>query len=954
MEEKLNAALQAGTIPKLDARKMEVRLSLGPRKPVILVKADGTVTSEGKIVYEKLGVPAPSIYPYEQGMINGKWVKNFPGAPAAKTLVVGRGGKPTAKGEAYFKYNRDEYHAEFPVRLARPGRVGSNVWQLDKETFTYKERDLADNALLPLTVGKVGKAGRPHVTVYPSHLALHMVPEDRREAHTRDAAKRWVEQRQTILLYDPLSGETKEWQAVLYDSPHWFVYDPERPIRINRKRENMYDRSAPSTDEILERPLRKFFVVPDDCYRPWDLHPRSFVDDSKCAVSMLHTCFLKEGRAWVTENGRRKRQRVFHEAMREDEIKDELDKIFKEMGYKEAEYPFEGTWRTDGVTSSMVIEFCKRYNINCTCLDAKNRIVASHHAVSVTGERLSNVMFFVRDDHCFWYGTEARGTSGNKAPSSANAFSQRYRGDRYKETEATRTGQLIQSSEDEGEIDDFRQRDIRAFFASDKTPPMTEWKPFYTDLLQKAATSPAKPFESFREATTLDTNSGQANKEKKKLYFWTTDAAFAEAELRRLLAGVTEVREQFGIKPCYGASPDKVTLLMVKARGCPTMFIKEVPEDWRLFQAMYEECARSLGLDPTEKVLYKGEGKAQLCERMRVEIMKHYSRKPLTRSERLKVKNKYGGTCANCECELEDGQWESDHIVGLWQGGKDTVENQEPLCLPCHSEKSEHQRLYQGARKTIESTFSREVLEMFYAAPRPQQLVFGDGKECFLELDQIRARSNALLKNQDALPILGVIDDITPTPWHDDGIAQSDRWYQDEDESEEQHRYDDEYVLGCIQDASHFWYIDAGEPLDKPLEALPYMGPRWYWRANAEAILRHGYSKAGKIDRHAFKYVLNASQFMSGCLDKYYTVASRPSCAKLCPSINATTHSKQRRRRHTQKRRLWASTRASFWPCKVRGRPNTRTVGASATRGTKRMRPLQCICGAQMPTEHAV
>ncbi len=79
------------------------------------------------------------------------------------------------------------------------------------------------------------------------------------------------------------------------------------------------------------------------------------------------------------------------------------------------------------------------------------------------------------------------------------------------------------------------------------------------------------------------------------------------------------------------------------------MFIKEVPADWRLYQAMYEECARSLGLDPTEKVLYKGEGRAQVSERMRVEILRHYSRKPLTRSERLKVKNKYGGTCANCE-----------------------------------------------------------------------------------------------------------------------------------------------------------------------------------------------------------------------------------------------------------------------------------------------------------------
>ena len=248
MEEKLDAALEAGTVPKLDGRKMEVRLALGPRKRVLLVKADGTVTMEGKHVYEKMGVPTPSIYPYEQGLMNGKWVKNFTGAASAKTLVVGRGGKPTAKGENYFKYNRDEYHADFPVRLALKPKAASNVWRLDPATFEYKEREFDEfdennrrqkgPPILPLTVGKMGKSERPHVRYNPSHLGLHMVPEERREAHTRDAAQRWVEQRQTIDLYDPLSGETGKWHAVLYDSPHWWVYDPERPIRVNRVRQN--------------------------------------------------------------------------------------------------------------------------------------------------------------------------------------------------------------------------------------------------------------------------------------------------------------------------------------------------------------------------------------------------------------------------------------------------------------------------------------------------------------------------------------------------------------------------------------------------------------------------------------------------------------------------------------------------------------------------------------------
>ena len=109
------------------------------------------------------------------------------------------------------------------------------------------------------------------------------------------------------------------------------------------------------------------------------------------------------------------------------------------------------------------------------------------------------------------------------------------------------------------------------------------------------------------------------------------------------------------------------------------MIINEVPREWGLCQAMYTECAALLGLDPTKKLMYKGEGPAQVCERLRVDITKHYSRKSLTAPERLTVKNKYGGNCASCECQLEEDSWESDRIVALWHGGKYTMENQEPL-----------------------------------------------------------------------------------------------------------------------------------------------------------------------------------------------------------------------------------------------------------------------------------
>ena len=62
MEEKLTEALRAGKAPKLDSRKMEVRLLLGPRKNVVLVKADGTVTNEGQHVYRGRWVCLHRVY----------------------------------------------------------------------------------------------------------------------------------------------------------------------------------------------------------------------------------------------------------------------------------------------------------------------------------------------------------------------------------------------------------------------------------------------------------------------------------------------------------------------------------------------------------------------------------------------------------------------------------------------------------------------------------------------------------------------------------------------------------------------------------------------------------------------------------------------------------------------------------------------------------------------------
>lgn len=72
--------------------------------------------------YSKLGIDPPAIFPYEQGFENGKWAVGFDGRTKLVRRMAADGSwQVTSLGANYFKYNRDEYKVEFPVRLAMKG-----------------------------------------------------------------------------------------------------------------------------------------------------------------------------------------------------------------------------------------------------------------------------------------------------------------------------------------------------------------------------------------------------------------------------------------------------------------------------------------------------------------------------------------------------------------------------------------------------------------------------------------------------------------------------------------------------------------------------------------------------------------------------------------------------------------------------------------------------------------
>ena len=248
----------------------------------------------------------------------------------------------------------------------------------------------------------------------------------------------------------------------------------------------------------------------------------------------------------------------------------------------------------------------------------------------------------------------------------------------------------------------------------------------------------------------------------------------------------------------YGPSPDKPTTQLARATNCPLFVVRQVPVECELFQDIFNKATDVLSLQKGKQLVYKGESASQLFERLRIEVSRP-RRRQLTNAERQTVVARQNNACHVCGSLSE--KYELDHAVQLCDGGGDDIDNLRALCPTCHADKSERERLGALYRTSLESHLSTEVLEAIYDAPKPQQVVVGDGTESCLKVDAIRCRSNALLKNSCPLPVASVVDELQQY-----GPSISD----------------DEFQLSTTAD---FYFIDAGEPLDNPLDALPHMGP---------------------------------------------------------------------------------------------------------------------------------
>ena len=55
--------------------------------------------------------------------------------------------------------------------------------------------------------------------------------------------------------------------------------------------------------------------------------------------------------------------------------------------------------------------------------------------------------------------------------------------------------------------------------------------------------------------------------------------------------------------------------------------------------------------------------------------------------------------CVNCRTDLVDREFDIDHKIPLASGGKNSIENLQPLCKSCHTKKSNYEKFSKQYKK---------------------------------------------------------------------------------------------------------------------------------------------------------------------------------------------------------------------------------------------------------------
>ena len=74
-------------------------------------------------------------------------------------------------------------------------------------------------------------------------------------------------------------------------------------------------------------------------------------------------------------------------------------------------------------------------------------------------------------------------------------------------------------------------------------------------------------------------------------------------------------------------------------------------------------------------------------------------RKLFTEFEKQSICSAYDYKCVTCRIDLVDREFDIDHKIPLASGGKNSIENLQPLCKSCHTKKSNYEKFNKQYKK---------------------------------------------------------------------------------------------------------------------------------------------------------------------------------------------------------------------------------------------------------------
>ena len=749
----LTEAFNAGTQPqRYRGSNLGIFVQIPSGRKITLVNKNGHVSPAGKIWYVDLHqVEVPKLYQYEQPLMHDMYVTAWDGSTHKVRQRNTDGTWTILKvGEPYFRYNQVEYIVDVPIVKAKERRRDGTY----KIIRPITARDIAtwyspliemelneNNRRVPSLDGngrtfaksvRVGSVRqRTRGGIRPRNLAA---TEQDQDNEIKATAAQYLAANKTIQGDDGIT-----YIILYYLSEVYFLWDESRAFILHKQRTNFWDDRPPTTETILARPLLSF-AVPDGMCRSWDLHEDSFKTFTHgCCVQMLYKSLTKRPGGHARSLGETSRIPM----LTVEQIQTKLDEIFTALGYEEGKCPFEAGWRVVGANAHMILRFCSSMNIPCYVHHKENLLTYSAPPNGTkSGQAIVNVSIW--GGHCYFYGGD-----GEKIG--------RCEMNRIASFKAKDNPQLAYSAlkdKTQKENDSYTSRIIEEPFRWEKRPPFSEWRTEF-QLVEAMETSFSNISDEF--STKKRKLRKNEDREDEALLFWSTDIEQIYHQLTDLQETWKGTLNAIDIKPCYGADMHSINNLIVKADKCPKIKIKGVPKDAELLNRLSIKITKYLAIN-SKAFVYRGEALSGWTENLRLLLSKVH-RERYTLKQREIVMKKFMHRCAHCDEELHGQEFELDHKQPLCDGGSGDIENIQPLCLPCHAEKCASERLNMYG-KQLYSELNIDVLEGLFDAPRPQQIVFGNGASNGIEIDTVKCRRYALEKSQTEFPVACVLDTI--------------------------------------------------------------------------------------------------------------------------------------------------------------------------------------------------